>query len=146
MIKLDWLYGHKAGKATNLINILVKDPHPNSLAGYIKLKQRYCRQDKERKTKKYQWKRWLSFRADLLRKIKRKEGALTCVYCGTKDLVINPSKGTPKKKQATLDHVIPLAKGGDRFNKDNLVVSCSVCNTEKGELSLDEFLKKPKVA
>lgn len=43
-----------------------------------------------------------------------------CHYCGKKF----------KFKQLTMDHLVPLARGG-RSTKDNLVPSCKKCNTKK---------------
>jgi 5-methylcytosine-specific restriction endonuclease McrA len=40
---------------------------------------------------------------------------------------------------ATLDHVIPIAEGGDPLAQDNLVTSCWRCNRRKSDLRLDEI-------
>ena len=50
----------------------------------------------------------------------QKTSAGTCWYCGQKEGFHN----------LTMDHVIPLARGG-RSTKDNLVPSCKECNTKK---------------
>lgn len=47
-----------------------------------------------------------------------------CVYCGS-------------GHDLTLDHVIPRAKGG-RTHWLNLVTACRRCNSQKGDLDLDE--------
>ncbi|MEZ4776087.1 MAG: HNH endonuclease [Bacteroidia bacterium] len=47
-----------------------------------------------------------------------------CVYCGS-------------RKQLTLDHVIPRARGGHTTWK-NLVTACVRCNAGKGDLSLEK--------
>lgn len=52
-----------------------------------------------------------------------------CVYCGEDD-----------KKLLTLDHVIPKSKGGEN-SWDNLVTACKRCNSEKADLTLEEFGK-----
>lgn len=44
-----------------------------------------------------------------------------CQYCG------NPFQ----KYQLTLDHVIPVSKGG-KLRWDNCVAACGPCNTQKG--------------
>ncbi len=44
---------------------------------------------------------------------------LCCSYCGK------------KRKPLTIDHVIPLSKGG-KTNWENCVACCRVCNTRKG--------------
>lgn len=44
----------------------------------------------------------------------------------------------------TVDHVIPIAKGGTN-DDSNLVTCCVTCNTVKNDLSLAEFIKKQKL-
>ncbi len=51
----------------------------------------------------------------------------TCRYCG--------------KYGDTIDHVIPLSKGGISIFS-NCVCACLVCNKQKGSMPLGEFLKK----
>jgi 5-methylcytosine-specific restriction endonuclease McrA len=46
----------------------------------------------------------------------------TCVYCGHKE------------KPLTIDHVIPLSRGG-KTNFDNCVACCKKCNNRKGDRS-----------
>jgi len=48
-----------------------------------------------------------------------------CVYCG-------------KKKELTLDHLIPESRGGTAAHA-NLVPACSNCNGLKGDLSRIQF-------
>lgn len=53
-----------------------------------------------------------------------------CVYCGH-----------GKKRDLTIDHVIPRSKGGeDSWN--NLVTACKRCNNEKSDLTLEEYGKE----
>jgi 5-methylcytosine-specific restriction protein A len=70
---------------------------------------------------------------------KQQVGLGICYHCGTRfsgnDL-----------KQLTMDHLIPIARGG-KTSKKNCVVSCKKCNTEKGhllgvELTIDEMRKR----
>jgi hypothetical protein len=51
-----------------------------------------------------------------------------CVYCGS-------------NKNLTLDHVIPQSKGG-KDGWDNLVTACRLCNSEKADLTLEEYGKQ----
>lgn len=44
----------------------------------------------------------------------------TCFYC----------KSKVAHKDITMDHLVPLARGG-RSTKDNLVPSCKMCNSKK---------------
>lgn len=56
-----------------------------------------------------------------------------CYYCGRK---VNPS-------ELTMDHVIPLSKGG-RSVRENLVPACKECNNKKKYLlpwEWEEYLK-----
>jgi 5-methylcytosine-specific restriction endonuclease McrA len=50
-----------------------------------------------------------------------------CAYCG-------------KEAKLTLDHVIPLSKGG-RHSKDNVVPACGHCNSSKKDKTLEEWNK-----
>mgnify|MGYP006426832579 FL=1 len=50
-----------------------------------------------------------------------------CVYCGE-----------TKRKELTLDHVIPQSKGGPN-TWENLVTACKRCNGEKDDLLLAEW-------
>lgn len=52
-----------------------------------------------------------------------------CVYCGNH-----------QKNLLTLDHVIPQSKGGPN-TWSNLVTACKSCNSEKSDLSLEEWGK-----
>ena len=42
-------------------------------------------------------------------------------------------------RSATLDHVQPIADGGDPLDRANLVTACWGCNRRKGDLRLDEL-------
>lgn len=47
-------------------------------------------------------------------------------------------------KYPTIDHVIPLSKGGTH-TWDNVRLACKSCNEKKAEADLDEYLKRIKV-
>lgn len=51
------------------------------------------------------------------------------------------------EKRLTIDHVIPLSKGG-RHEWTNVVTACSACNNKKGDKTLErvglKLLKKPE--
>ena len=47
------------------------------------------------------------------------------------------------KKDLTIDHVIPLSKGGDH-RWENVVTACHKCNNKKGNKSLSEYGFYPK--
>jgi len=51
-----------------------------------------------------------------------------CYYCG--------------QDATTVDHVIPIAKGGDPISHDNMVAACRRCNSSKGSRSEGLFLQQ----
>lgn len=52
-----------------------------------------------------------------------------CLYCGVK---LN-------YENATADHIVPVSNGGNN-TQVNLIVCCSDCNSERGNLDFKEFL------
>ena len=64
---------------------------------------------------------------------KKLTGKEVCVYCGVKLSAYT----------ASLDHVIPLSRGGSNDPK-NLVWSCKKCNYKKGDRIPYEWLKEGK--
>ncbi len=49
-----------------------------------------------------------------------------CIYCGS-------------DKDLTVDHLVPLARGGPH-QQDNLAVACRSCNSRKGTKTYEEFI------
>ncbi|MBL0938304.1 MAG: HNH endonuclease [Gemmatimonadaceae bacterium] len=77
-----------------------------------------------------------SFRGQVAKKQALRKGALRdcgqrCVYCATR----------LDQHTATLDHVIPLARGG-AHDIGNLVSACAPCNRLKGDLLPFEFFAR----
>ena len=65
---------------------------------------------------------------------KRKRAGGVCHYC----------KGLFSPKELTMDHVIPIARGG-RSEKFNLVPCCKMCNTKKRQMlpaEWDEYMAR----
>ena len=77
---------------------------------------------------------WIKFRKDYLKAQKQ----LSCCYCGKANLQI---KSKSREKLATLDHKVPLSKGGSKYDPGNLVVSCVTCNNAKDNMPYDTFMK-----
>lgn len=63
-----------------------------------------------------------------------KGDVLVCPYC----LKVIPPK------EISIDHKIPLSRGGKTV-KENLVVCCKKCNQEKGSLTVEEYLEWKKL-
>jgi len=55
----------------------------------------------------------------------------TCQYCGV-------SIGKKNSKDLTVDHIVTKSSGG-LHHEDNLRTSCRLCNSRRGEKSIDEF-------
>lgn len=54
---------------------------------------------------------------------------MICYYCGCE----------LTKKTMTQDHLTPVSRGGGGLSKDNIRPSCRECNTEKGNLTEEEY-------
>ena len=80
--------------------------------------------------------KWWENRMDIT-KFKR-ESDRVCHYCG---------KQISNKEDLTVDHVIPISKGGEN-SADNFVIACKACNREKANLNVErysEFLNIVKI-
>ena len=94
--------------------------------------QQRLKQQAERQFKKMQGRNpaghiWLA------RHFERQNGR--CAYCGIPMLL--PSlrgKKKPANRRATLDHVVPLVRGG-ADSEANTVAACVACNTAKADIS-----------
>lgn len=113
--------------------IYPKDPHPRSWAGAILLRRSYGLSTTGATE------HWLRFRKRFLRKSKR-----VCAYCGKRRLKHTVREHTKEayRELATIDHVIPLSKGGPRYKEENLVVACWPCNQKKGS-SVSSAVRAP---
>jgi hypothetical protein len=57
-----------------------------------------------------------------------------CWYCGGE----LPRGGAAFDKAGTLDHLLPLTRGGDN-SEANLVAACRPCNSQKGAKTVEEY-------
>jgi HNH endonuclease len=88
-------------------------------------------------------------------------GELRCEYCGKGPLKIydiNPNElkasdirnkrfrfnnvDFDPKNAATADHKHPISKGGDKFDYNNLAVCCHKCNSNKSNMSWEDWVKR----
>jgi len=76
---------------------------------------------KARKLRKSQW--WQQ---------KIQEGV--CHYCG----------GSFKPEELTMDHIVPISRGG-KSAKGNIVVACKTCNTNKKYYTPAEIILREKM-
>jgi 5-methylcytosine-specific restriction protein A len=82
---------------------------------YLKHKSAPTRNDYKRETL-YSDNKWRKFRLNVIR---RRGGE--CAACG----------GTPEGKELHLDHIIPLAQGGERWDTSNIQILCRQCHGAK---------------
>ncbi len=115
--------------------ILTPTPHIKSYAALISLNDYYSSLDREI-LEEMDWRYLFIFKRTWLRHRKDDNGNHTCEYCGRTDLKIGPRKSHPGKNQKsyiTLDHIMPLSKGGGKFDTNNFAKACFNCNTKKGD-------------
>lgn len=106
--------------------VLVGDPHPQSMAALALLGIQLSEVERAE---------WLEFRLRFF----KKQPELTCLHCGKTDLLVD----TPDlHKLATVDHIVPLSKGGPMYDEDNCLVACFRCNNNRKNQDLEEFRKK----
>ena len=111
-------------------NLLTKEPDLQSRAAQLLLREQF-RNDSNCDTRQ-DYQVWLDFREVFLDKVLKNKGDLVCEYCHRQGLQKN-TKGVTSKDQATIDHKYPLARGGERYNEDNLAVACRSCNEKKAD-------------
>ena len=101
---------------------MVDKPHIKSCAAAILLCKKY---------RKLELFTYLKFRKEFMDTFSDDE--LICNYCGKENLIREIPDGETKQPSnlATIDHVIPISKGGQRDDPNNCVISCYSCNQKK---------------
>ncbi len=61
-----------------------------------------------------------------------------CLYCGCEMEV-----GGGSLERATLDHIVARARGGPD-TRENTCAACSRCNTEKGDMPVEDWIAELK--
>ena len=106
-------------------NVLTKNPPVSALAAGVLLARRLRRNE---------IKDWLQFREKFLKKKLEQYGELRCEYCCRGGLSVDVGENPGKERLAvlaTIDHVVPLSKGGEEKDEKNLKVACYSCNQRK---------------
>jgi len=124
------------------------NPHIKSYAALILLNNKLMSQDESFINDDFR--KWLEFREVYLNKQLSIHKTLNCSYCNKPNLEIGGK--TPKDlldnnknpNLATIDHIIPLCKGGDKYDEQNICVCCKNCNKEKGIMPAEKFIQKIK--
>jgi 5-methylcytosine-specific restriction endonuclease McrA len=66
-----------------------------------------------------------------------KRSGRRCWYCGN-PVAFDRRAKTAKERFATVDHQMPLSRGG-YDKRDNKVTACISCNQEKADRTVDEY-------
>lgn len=123
--------------------IYVDDPNIKSYSSYVLLKDYFHNLDVD--VEKLDRFKRIKYSRNYLNTVLKTKKVLKCTYCGKMHLKIEEENMRVSHHiKATIDHVVPLSKGGDIFDTFNIVVSCSTCNAKKGNMPLFEFLDKFK--
>lgn len=102
-------------------------------------------------------KKWAKFKVTLnnlkfLKERLKVDKILKCEYCDKTPLIIYDPFRKGKNERylkygdfkpingATADHKNPMAKGGDKFDFNNLAVSCMKCNHDKKEMDYEDWI------
>ena len=82
------------------------------------------------------WRIQLAYNVEFLKKQKKKYQVLNCSYCPKENLFINEDFTRQPETEflATVDHIVPISKGGDKLSYDNLTGACWDCNNKKKNL------------
>lgn len=116
---------------------------PKTLASYIMLSDSLRKQDVDFLDKYSEVFKRIEFSRNYLTKKQIECGTLTCVYCQKSELVIElDGMRVNHNIMATIDHVVPISKGGGIYDLENIVVACGKCNTNKSNKNVEDFIKK----
>lgn len=92
------------------------------------------------------WRYYFIVRRHFLRKKKKEHGGhWVCHYCGKLIYGIqvrNKFYQKNTKNLITVDHKVPLYKGGSLLSTDNMLECCTKCNNKKGIKDYDDFKRK----
>ena len=133
----------RKGDFLRVENVLVEEPHPNSLAGLLLLEESYHEQE-EKKDKMRDLQDYLDRRDAWLSTFP----VLQCHYCGKGPL----EKGERELRKAfinsknpmlaTIDHKVPVSAGIDPADTSNWLVACKNCNVKKADKPYETFIKE----
>ena len=82
------------------------------------------------------------FQKGLTKKKIMKAKGNKCIWCGcecTNDFQIIGGQPQPLPKTATVEHIVPIAKGG-QHNMNNVAIACFECNHKKTDMDLNEWI------
>ncbi len=105
--------------------VAVAEPYVGSMAALVLLGRTY--RDAELAE-------WFEFRDEILDEAEARDGKLVCSYCKRDDLVRKlPDYVKKAANLATIDHMVPVSKGGEKYDKKNCAIACYGCNQRKAD-------------
>ena len=133
----------KTGSTIQQELIYFEVTNPKTLAASVLLKNYLREQDEDFFNKYREISKRIEFSRNYLTNVLQREGSLKCSYCHKDNLTIElEGMKVPRHKIATIDHVVPISKGGAIYDVDNIVVACGVCNGRKSNMSVEQFKQK----
>lgn len=133
----------KSGSTIQQELIYFEVTNPKTLAASVLLKNYLREQDEDFFNKYREISKRIEFSRNYLTNVLQREGSLKCSYCHKDNLTIElQGMKVPRHKIATIDHVVPISKGGAIYDVDNIVVACGVCNGRKSNMSVEKFKRK----
>jgi 5-methylcytosine-specific restriction endonuclease McrA len=140
MIKLVRKSSSGSTKEVDLIFLEINNP--KSLAAAILLRKQLLEQDIDFMSKMDLINKRINFSREYLEGVLNEKGTIKCTYCPKQDLIIEyDDMKVDNNVKATIDHIVPISKGGGVFDVKNITPCCGTCNTKKGNKTLEEFLK-----
>lgn len=131
-----------SGSTREVDNIMFEVTNSKTLASAILLRKYLQEQDVDFVEKMDFINKKINFSREYLQNVLDKEGTIKCSYCPKKDLIIEyDGMKVPNDVKATIDHIIPISKGGGIFDVKNVTPCCGTCNTKKGNRLLEDFIK-----
>ncbi len=109
--------------------VCAPEPHEQSLAALLLIKNDYMHLDPEANPH-ISWKIYKRRRKQVLKEHFAKYGKYICAYCKRDDLTADIRQSDPRR--VTIDHIVPISRGGNLTSRLNMAVCCSECNNKKG--------------
>jgi 5-methylcytosine-specific restriction endonuclease McrA len=84
----------------------------------------------------------VTFNNERFLELENKKGDLRCEYCNKPVTIYNIDRGSKfnERDGATADHKVPISKGGNKYDFNNLATCCYRCNQRKGNMSWEDWL------
>lgn len=122
-----------SGRTLHAHVVAEDDPHPKSYAAAVLLREQLFNLDPS-----LHWKEKVGLSRRLVRQAIAAEPELSCMYCGNR-VYRRQAQGKKKRQWASLEHIVPVSRGGHPSDRANLGISCEPCNNEKADMMPEEW-------